>query len=131
MATTEAGWSNWSGSVSAPARVVRPTNEAALSALVRDAVKVRAVGAGHSFRPLCRSDELIVSLDAMAGDLSIAPDRKTARIPAGWSIKRLTEALWQHGLAPVSYTHLDVYKRQASAWEEGMASLIRHQPVTG
>ena len=99
MATAEAGWSNWSGSVSAPARVARPTNEAALSALVREAAKVRAVGAGHSFMPLCRSDELIVSLDAMTGELSIAPDRQTARIPAGWSIKRLTEALWQHGLA--------------------------------
>ena len=92
MATAEAGWSNWSGSVRAPATVARPTNEAALSALVREAAKVRAVGAGHSFMPLCRSDELIVSLDAMTGELSIAPDRQTARIPAGWSIKRLTEA---------------------------------------
>lgn len=99
MATAEAGWSNWSGSVRAPATVARPTDEAALSALVREAAKVRAVGAGHSFMPLCQSDELIVSLDAMAGELSIAPDRQTARIPAGWSIKRLTEALWQHGLA--------------------------------
>ncbi|MGB0950496.1 MAG: hypothetical protein ACPGWQ_00655 [Poseidonia sp.] len=39
MATAEAGWSNWSGSVRAPATVARPTDEAALSALVREAAQ--------------------------------------------------------------------------------------------
>ena len=92
-------WSNWSGSVSASASVLRPTSEQALAAAIRGASKVRAVGAGHSFMPLCNSDGIIVSLEDMAGTLTVAPDRKTARIPAGWSIKRLTAALFEHGLA--------------------------------
>lgn len=92
-------WSNWSGSVRASAAVVRPRDEGELAAVVRDAGKVRAVGAGHSFMPLCESQALIVDLADMAGRLAIAPDRRSARIPAGWSIKRLTAALWDEGLA--------------------------------
>ena len=92
-------WSNWSGSVAANGQVVRPRNEDELATLVRGARKLRTAGAGHSFMPLCESGELIVSLDAMAGELRVAADRRTARIPAGWSIRRLTAALWDEGLA--------------------------------
>ncbi|UIJ46755.1 FAD-binding protein [Sphingomonas cannabina] len=92
-------WSNWSGSVIASAPVLRPRDEAELSAAIRRAGKVRATGAGHSFMPLCESGELIVSLEDIAGELTVAADRRTARIPAGWSIRRLTAALWEEGLA--------------------------------
>lgn len=92
-------WSNWSGSVTAPAQIARPHSEDELVALIRSAHKLRVTGAGHSFMPLCESDELIVSLDDLAGDLQIAADRQSARIPAGWSIRRLTAALWDEGLA--------------------------------
>ncbi len=92
-------WSNWSGSVSANAALARPQSEDELAALVRSAHKLRATGAGHSFMPLCESGELIVSLDNIAGAIHIAADRRTARIPAGWSIRRLTAALWEEGLA--------------------------------
>lgn len=92
-------WSNWSGSVSANAALARPQSEDELAALVRSAHKLRATGAGHSFMPLCESGELIVSLDDIAGAIHIATDRRTARIPAGWSIRRLTAALWEEGLA--------------------------------
>ena len=93
------GWSNWSGSVTATAQIVRPQSEDELAALVRGAHTLRVTGAGHSFMPLCESGELIVSLDDMAGELQVAADRQTARIPAGWSIRRLTAALWEEGLA--------------------------------
>lgn len=92
-------WSNWSGSVRAPAAVHRPRDEAELAEIVRGARTVRPTGAGHSFMPLCESGDAIVSLADMAGAIAIAADRKTARIPAGWSIKRLTAALWEEGLA--------------------------------
>lgn len=92
-------WSNWSGSVTASGQVARPQSEDELAALVRSANKLRVTGAGHSFMPLCESDELIVSLDDMAGAMHVAADRRTARIPAGWSIRRLTAALWDEGLA--------------------------------
>lgn len=92
-------WSNWSGSVTATAQIARPQSEDELAALVRSAHKLRVTGAGHSFMPLCESGELIVGLDDMAGELQVAADRQTARIPAGWSIRRLTAALWDEGLA--------------------------------
>lgn len=93
------GWSNWSGSVAAPVAVTRPQSEDELANLVRKATKVRATGAGHSFMPLCTSDELILNLENLPGQIVVAADRRTARIPAGWSIKRLTAALWDEGLA--------------------------------
>ena len=92
-------WSNWSGSVTATAQIARPHSEDELAALIRSAHKLRVTGAGHSFMPLCESDELIVSLDDLAGEMHVAADRQTARIPAGWSIRRLTAALWDEGLA--------------------------------
>lgn len=93
------GWSNWSGSVSAPAAVMRPRSEDELASLVSSARKVRAVGAGHSFMPLCESDELIVDIAALPGEIRVAADRRSARVPAGWSIRRLTAALWEEGLS--------------------------------
>ncbi len=93
------GWSNWSGSVVAAAEVARPQSVDELAALVRNTGRLRVTGAGHSFMPLCESGETIVSLEGMAGTIHIAADRRTARIPAGWSIRRLTAALWEEGLA--------------------------------
>ena len=93
-------WENWSGSVkAAPADIVRPADEAALQAIVRAARKVRVVGAGHSFMPLCETDGTLLRLDEMAGEVTIAPDRKTVWAPAGWSLKRLTAVLWDEGLS--------------------------------
>lgn len=100
-------WSNWSGSVTAPAAIARPQGEDELAALIRDAGTVRATGAGHSFMPLCQSDELVVSLDRLEGALTVAADRRTARIPAGWSIRRLTAALWEQGLALANQGDVD------------------------
>jgi len=93
-------WSNWSGSESSrPRAVLRPRDEHELGKAIKEARSVRATGAGHSFMPLCQSDDLIVSLEDMAGTLSVAPDRESVRAPAGWSLKRLTAALWTEGLA--------------------------------
>jgi FAD-linked oxidoreductase len=92
-------WSNWSGSVVSPAPMLRPRSLDALSALVREATSVRAVGAGHSFMPLCVSGGIIVSVEDLPGAIHIAADRGSARVPAGWSLKRLTAALAEAGLA--------------------------------
>lgn len=95
-----AAWSNWSGSVkAAPAEFRRPTTEAELAELVRRARKVRVVGAGHSFMPLCETDGLLLSLEALDGELEVSADRRTVSAPAGWSLKRLTAALWDEGLS--------------------------------
>jgi FAD-linked oxidoreductase len=70
-----------------------------LGAALAAAQGVRAVGAGHSFMPLCATDDVLLCLDQMEGDLIVAPDRRSVSAPAGWSLKRLTAALWDEGLS--------------------------------
>ena len=96
-------WSNWSGSVKAqPAQWAKPKTVAELSALVRQANKVRVVGAGHSFMPLVHTDDTLISLTDFEGRIDIAADRKTVWAPAGWSLDKLTEALWAEGLSMIN-----------------------------
>jgi FAD-linked oxidoreductase len=93
------GWSNWSGSVTAAAEVLRPKSVHELAAAVRDATSVRAVGAGHSFMPLVASDTLIVCIEDLPGEIVLSADRRTARVPAGRSIRQLTAELFALGYA--------------------------------
>jgi FAD-linked oxidoreductase len=102
------GWSNWSGSVAASPRLIaRPRDAGALAALVGQASKVRVVGAGHSFMPLCETSDLLLNLSDYEGAIEIAADRKTVWAPAGWSLKRLTAALWAEGLSLINQGDID------------------------
>ena len=92
-------WTNWSGSVTAPAPVLRPKSIDELATAVHSARAVRAVGAGHSFMPLVASDTLIICLEDLSGDIILSADRKTARVPAGRSIRQLTSELYALGYA--------------------------------
>ncbi len=94
----EPSWQNWSGSVEAtPTEIASPRDEDELARLVAQHDKVRVTGASHSFMPLCETGGLLLRLDALEGELAIAADGKTAWAPAGWSLARLTEALWREG----------------------------------
>lgn len=93
-------WRNWSGSVSAkPSALARPRTEVELQQIVRRASALRVAGAGHSFMPLCETDGVLVSLDALEGDLSPGDGEGRVWAPAGWSLAKLTEALWARGLS--------------------------------
>ncbi len=95
-----AQWRNWSGSVSAqPARLATPRTEAELADIVRTARKVRVVGAGHSFMPLCETDGALISLADLEGAIELSADRTRVWAPAGWSLAKLTAALWEEGLS--------------------------------
>lgn len=92
-------WRNWSGSVVArPAEIASPRTEAELAQIVGRTPRLRVAGSGHSFTPLCETDGLLVSLSELEGRLEVAPDRKSAWAPAGWSLDKLTRALWDEGL---------------------------------
>jgi len=96
-------WRNWSGSVEArPQRITRPRTDAELADIVRTARKLRVVGAGHSFMPLCETDGALVSLSELEGGVDISADRTRAWAPAGWSLAKLTAALWEEGLSLVN-----------------------------
>jgi L-gulono-1,4-lactone dehydrogenase len=69
-------WRNWAGNQrSRPSRIERPTTEAEVVDLVRRAVaddlRVRVVGAGHSFTAIARTDDVLVSLDGLTGVVAI------------------------------------------------------------
>lgn len=107
-AADHAHWRNWSGSVTAsPAAIVTPSSEAALAQVVREAANVRVVGAGHSFMPLCATDGVLVSLDKLPGRVTVAQDRQSVWAPAGWTLARLTEALWAQGLSLANQGDID------------------------
>jgi FAD-linked oxidoreductase len=96
-------WKNWSGSVTARPRVfVRPRTEAELAAIVAQARKLRVAGAGHSFMPLCETDGVLVSLADFEGGLQLSADRTRAWAPAGWSLAKLTAALWEQGVSLIN-----------------------------
>ncbi|MGQ0533112.1 MAG: D-arabinono-1,4-lactone oxidase [Caulobacteraceae bacterium] len=96
-------WRNWSGSVvSAPRELARPRTEAELAAMVARADKVRVVGAGHSFMPLCETDGTLMSLAGLEGGLSFNADKSRAWAPAGWSLAKLTAALWEEGVSLIN-----------------------------
>jgi FAD-linked oxidoreductase len=96
-------WRNWSGSVTAhPRRFVQPKTETELTEIVARASKLRIVGAGHSFMPLCETDGVLVSLADLEGDVELRADTKSAWAPAGWSLARLTAALWEMGVSLIN-----------------------------
>jgi FAD-linked oxidoreductase len=98
MNNTAAEWKNWSGSVQAqPSRLATPRTENELATIVRGAAKVRVVGAGHSFMPLCATNGTLVNLAELDSPIEISVDGASAWVPAGWSLKRLTAALWERG----------------------------------
>ncbi|MBI1188041.1 MAG: FAD-binding protein [Alphaproteobacteria bacterium] len=98
-----AEWTNWSGSVRArPAQHEAPKTEAALAAIVAQASQARVVGAGHSFMPLCDTDGALISLAALEGELRLNEARTRAWAPAGWSLAKLTQALWDQGASLIN-----------------------------
>lgn len=105
-------WSNWSGSVtSTPQTVAAPTTEAELIALLQDARRdnrgVRVVGTGHSFVPLCATDDLLLSLDNLQGLVDAAPTAGTATFWAGTKLHAVGDPLWAQGLAMANMGDID------------------------
>jgi FAD-linked oxidoreductase len=91
-------WHNWSGSVAAqPARVAAPRSEDELAHLVRASARLRVVGAGHSFQPLCATEGTLIQLAGLDSPVELAPDGRSAWAPGGWSLKRVAAALWELG----------------------------------
>src|SRR5690606_5973053 len=95
---------NWGGNVQFnPEDVLTPTTTEEVIAIVGLArerkKKIRVIGAGHSFSPLVATNQILVDLKHMNQLISVDQDALTATFAAGASISKLTEELWQHGLA--------------------------------
>jgi FAD/FMN-containing dehydrogenase len=106
-------WANWSGSVTCrPRRLLSPASEDEVVAIVRraavDGQIVRVTGSGHSFTPLCASDDVLLSLDHLSGIESIDAATRRAWIRAGTKIHQLGGPLAEHGLALENQGDVDV-----------------------
>ncbi|MGH9084537.1 MAG: D-arabinono-1,4-lactone oxidase [Acidimicrobiales bacterium] len=97
-------WSNWAGNqVCAPTAIRRPTTEAELVAIVRDAARtgqrVKCVGAGHSFTPIACTDGVMVDLSGYGRLLHTDPETRRVTVEAGITLAALCEVLDERGLA--------------------------------
>ncbi|TDD96760.1 D-arabinono-1,4-lactone oxidase [Jiangella asiatica] len=100
-------WRNWARTVEArPQRVERPASAAevaeVLARAAHDGLRVRPVGAGHSFTPIAATDGVQVRLDRLSGLISLdaataegAP--ATATVAAGTPLHELNTALAARG----------------------------------
>lgn len=103
---------NWSGYLQwNPTEITYPDSEAAIQELVQRAVeqkkKVRVIGAGHSFTPLCKTDEILVSLDKFQGLIEIDKENRLATVMAGTRLYILGELLAEQGLAMENLGDID------------------------
>lgn len=106
-------WSNWSGLVRCqPARLIEPADENQVVEEVRQAAAagqtVRVTGSGHSFTALCSTDDVLISLDRLAGIESVDAAAGRAWIRAGSKIRDLGGPLAEHGLALENQGDVDV-----------------------
>ncbi len=108
-------WKNWAGNQTArPAEYLTPrTIDELRSVVLRAAesgLRVKCVGAGHSFTSIAVTDGVQVSLDMLYGIESVVPgaDGSTlVTVLAGTRLRELTARLWDLGLAMTNLGDID------------------------
>ena len=103
-------WSNWSGSVRCtPRHVASPTTHEQVVQLVAQARhrSIRVAASGHSFVPVCASDDMLLSLDALTGIVSADQPARTATFLAGTKIHEMGQPLHSAGLAMQNMGDID------------------------
>ncbi|SDK68552.1 L-gulonolactone oxidase [Glycomyces sambucus] len=99
-----ARWQNWSGTEAAePVRTVRPEGVEELSAAVvaagGDGLRVKAVGAGHSFSAIAVPEGVRIDMGGLDEVVSVDPRSGLVTVEAGMPLWRLNQVLDAHGLA--------------------------------
>ncbi|WP_026924127.1 D-arabinono-1,4-lactone oxidase [Glycomyces arizonensis] len=97
-------WRNWSGTEAVePVRTVKPGNANEIATAVREAaaegLRVKAVGAGHSFSGIVAPDGVMVDMSAMDGVVRVDTGTNLVTVEAGMRIWQLNQVLDAHGLA--------------------------------
>jgi L-gulonolactone oxidase len=108
----QTAWTNWAGNESA--RLVRrstPRSEEDVVEILRRAaserLKVKAVGAGHSFTRVAATGGVHVSLDALTGVTEVDPSRGEVTVRAGTPLHVLNDELAILGLAMPNLGDID------------------------
>jgi FAD-linked oxidoreductase len=110
---SRAEWRNWAGDqLCTPSAVERPRSADELSAAIVRArasgLRVRAVGAGHSFSDVALGDGLQLRLDGLAELVDVDSASGLVRAQAGITIRELSRRLDGHGLAMENLGDIDV-----------------------
>jgi FAD-linked oxidoreductase len=105
-------WTDWSGRQECdPALVLRPGSVDELVDAVRraasDGLVVRPVGSGHSFSPLCVTDDVQVDVSRLDELLGVDPATGIARVQAGITLRRLSAELHLRGRALANLGDVD------------------------
>ncbi|MEM9525148.1 MAG: D-arabinono-1,4-lactone oxidase [Bacteroidota bacterium] len=103
---------NWSGSQEYhPKQIAKPDSEEAIVTIVKDALAkgkvVRPVGSGHSFSPICVTEDTLLSLENYTGIVRVDTTTHEVRVRAGTTLKSLGELLFNHGLAMENLGDID------------------------
>jgi len=76
-------WRNWSGSQSSAAQIFKPRHINELQDLLKSQANICAVGAGHSFSPLAKTDEVLLNLDQFKGIVAFNQEKTQCTVQAG------------------------------------------------
>lgn len=103
---------NWAENVEwNPAQIAYPSTEIEIQNLVLKAAnernKIRVVGTGHSFTDLCKTDQILLSLDEYQGLVNVDKNKCQVTVKGGTKLKVLGELLWKEGLAMENLGDID------------------------
>lgn len=103
-------WRNWSGSeTSRPSAWLTPRNEPELiRQLQKSQGAIRVTGASHSFTPLCKTADTLISIGQLSGIISHDNEQQQATVWAGTRLSDLGEPLWELGQGLVNQGDIDV-----------------------
>ena len=105
-------WQNWARSVAVtPVRIERPGSTDELQLAVKRAaaagLKIKAVGAGHSFTGIAAAPDVLLNLDRLQGVVGVDPGLQRVRFHAGTRLHRIPGLLAEHNLAMPNLGDID------------------------
>lgn len=112
MARIGGTWENWGRSAKVrPQHVERPATtqavQRAVAAAARRGLKLKPIGAGHSFTGIAVAPGVLLELADLSGVVSVDRERARVRLLAGTRLHQLPALLRPHGLAMQNLGDID------------------------
>lgn len=105
-------WENWARTVrTRPLRIERPASvdavQRAVLSAARSNLRVKAVGAGHSFSGIAVAPEVLLDLSDLQGVIEVDRERMRVRMLSGTRLHQIPRLLRAHGLAMQNLGDID------------------------